>query len=136
MDKEYIIKKILNRLQTALGPIYDDFIDMMKNQNIVISGSFILQCIYNEKWKNSDIDLFVYNDHNISDCCGINHYPLSNSEGMIVKSKVFIYENDDVKFTIYYHNNDISNYDGEDTTIINAKDCIIFDKKTNKASGS
>ena len=100
MDKELVIGKILRRLKSIFGDIYDDFIDMMKNDNIVISGSFILQCIYNESWENSDIDIFIYNN-GLLNCCGITH----NIEPYhtLVELTEFKYENDDIKFSCLYN---------------------------------
>ena len=60
--KDTIINNLDNILKTELEDIYDDFMTEMQYSNTVISGSIILQAYYNEKWKNSDIDIYIY-DH-------------------------------------------------------------------------
>ncbi len=42
--------------------IIDDIFTLIKSRCAVISGSFILQCIYNETYDGSDIDIFDYLD--------------------------------------------------------------------------
>jgi len=57
--KKRTIMEIHNRLKKILNTKYDSFISIMKKMNCVISGSFIIQCMLNEKWEHSDIDIYV-----------------------------------------------------------------------------
>lgn len=63
MDEKYIMKHIQKRivygLQQIFGDNYYTFAKKLYESKAVISGSFILQCILNEKWTNSDIDIYV-----------------------------------------------------------------------------
>ncbi|MCJ7636688.1 MAG: hypothetical protein MUO21_04295 [Nitrososphaeraceae archaeon] len=63
MNKNYfynIIKnRIEHRLKIILGDNYIPFIKMMVKTNAVLSGSFIHQCVLNEKYDNTDIDIYV-----------------------------------------------------------------------------
>ena len=56
-----IEKSIICTVEERMGKIFGDGITIFKNllssTHAVITGSFILQCILNEKWKNSDIDI-------------------------------------------------------------------------------
>lgn len=62
-DKHLIMKIILARttkkLQNIFGEYYDQFVKNMIESNAIIGGSFILQCILNEWWYDSDIDIYV-----------------------------------------------------------------------------
>lgn len=55
---ELIVKKITGNLKKVFEEDYASFARMMHETGGVISGSFILQCILNEKWENSDIDIY------------------------------------------------------------------------------
>jgi hypothetical protein len=57
---ELIIRNIIFRLKDILEDNYEVFISLMQKNKINISGSFIIQCALNEKWTNSDIDLYTY----------------------------------------------------------------------------
>lgn len=59
---ECIIINIQKRLRNVLGIKYDAFIKYITKYNIIISGSFIIQCILNEHYGGSDIDLYSYNE--------------------------------------------------------------------------
>jgi hypothetical protein len=63
IDGAYIMKTIKSRIEGKLslifGKHYDAFVRMMVKYKAILSGSFILQCILNEKWNNSDIDVYV-----------------------------------------------------------------------------
>jgi len=94
---DWIIKRILDELKVELGDIYDDFIEEMRYDNIIISGTFILQAIYKENW-NSDIDIFIKiptksqppkGGRQISnrtwftgnlECCGVTHFKYDKHE--------------------------------------------------------
>lgn len=57
--KKYIIDKINERLFEIFGDRLSDFKQCLKNTGAVISGSFLLQCVLNERWEGSDIDIYV-----------------------------------------------------------------------------
>lgn len=57
--KTSIVKMINNRLSEIFAEQVDDFKKYMKENDCIISGSFVLQCILGEYWPNSDIDLCV-----------------------------------------------------------------------------
>ena len=57
-----IIKNIDRRLKKVLGSSYNMFIKYISVNNIAISGSFIIQCILDEYFEDSDIDLYAYAD--------------------------------------------------------------------------
>lgn len=61
---ESVIMKIIKtrierKLKVILKNNYDAFVNAMAKSKAILSGSFILQCILNEKWSNSDIDIYV-----------------------------------------------------------------------------
>ena len=62
-DIEYIkqrtIHNIHKRLKYLLEDKYEKFIYYLKKSNASISGSFILQCMLDEYWDNSDIDIYI-----------------------------------------------------------------------------
>jgi hypothetical protein len=54
------LKNINDRLKKIFtDEQYVKFKLLLENNNAVISGSFIIQCILNEIWEDSDIDIFV-----------------------------------------------------------------------------
>ena len=61
--EELFKRKIMNtiniRLSDFLGKNLKEFKNEMKTTGSFISGSFILQCILNETWNNSDIDVYT-----------------------------------------------------------------------------
>jgi len=56
--KEETIEELIEKRLTCLGMKGNNIIEELKKTKTVISGSFILQCIYNVSWKDSDIDFF------------------------------------------------------------------------------
>ncbi len=54
--KKLILNTIHKRLQYELG---DNFINIMHRNKAFISGSFIIQCVLDEYWSNSTIDIYV-----------------------------------------------------------------------------
>ncbi len=58
--KNMIISTIIRRLQTTTNVKIDVLLKYMEKNKISISGSFILQCILNEFWEGSDIDMYTY----------------------------------------------------------------------------
>lgn len=62
----YDVKKlILSRLQKIFGEHTQEFNDNLIKYRQYISGSFVLQCIYNTSWENSDIDVYYIEPNNI-----------------------------------------------------------------------
>jgi len=57
--KYVIMNRITTRLKLIFGKDYDHFITAFKKSNSMLSGSFILQCCYNEKYEYSDIDIYT-----------------------------------------------------------------------------
>jgi len=57
--KQNILYNINKRLKYLLGNKYEKFIYYMKKSNAALSGSFVLQCILDEYWDNSDIDIYL-----------------------------------------------------------------------------
>lgn len=59
----YIINQIKYKIKIQLQKIfkqnYDGFVQAMSKSFAVLSGSLVLQCILNEKWNNSDTDIYV-----------------------------------------------------------------------------
>ncbi len=57
--------QINNRLQSIFGHNFDEFRQIMVKQDVVISGSFIIQCLLDEYWKTyteyyrTDIDIYM-----------------------------------------------------------------------------
>jgi hypothetical protein len=60
-----IMIEIERRLRNIFKDKYDQFIQLMTDYNIVISGSFIMQCMLGEDW-SSDLDLFYDQDPTIN----------------------------------------------------------------------
>ena len=58
--KRCIISNINLRLKKILGDNYDTFIKYISKHNVAISGSFIIQCILEEYYEDSDIDIYSY----------------------------------------------------------------------------
>src|SRR5437868_9219660 len=56
--KSNLIYEINFRLNKIFGDKTDDFKQLLKDTNSVISGSFIIQCLLNEYW-NTDIDIYI-----------------------------------------------------------------------------
>lgn len=63
INRDYMTIHMQRRIEAKLKEIFNSeygiFIKKMHEARAVISGSFILQCILNEKWENSDIDIYV-----------------------------------------------------------------------------
>jgi hypothetical protein len=63
INKKIINKSIINIINNKLFEIFGDklgeFKDILRETKAVISGSFIIQCILNEFWDKSDIDIYM-----------------------------------------------------------------------------
>ncbi len=64
--KNVIIKTVINRLESETNIKIDVLLNYMEKNKISISGSFILQCILNEFWADSDIDMYTYENANLA----------------------------------------------------------------------
>lgn len=60
MVKQTTINCIYKNLQFHFGKHYNAFIRFIKTSNLMISGSFIIECILGEKYENSDIDVYIF----------------------------------------------------------------------------
>jgi hypothetical protein len=55
-----VLNKIIDtRLYEIFGNETQIFKQLLEETGGIISGSFVLQCILNEKWDNSDIDIYI-----------------------------------------------------------------------------
>ena len=52
------MEKILKALKDELGELYEEFIEIMRKDNVIISGSFILNLLTDRNYKESDIDIY------------------------------------------------------------------------------
>lgn len=66
------ISEIENRLSVVFGDNLDDVKKIMESFGVIISGSFLIQCILGEKWDGSDIDMYITHDE--------SYYPTSALE--------------------------------------------------------
>uniref|UniRef100_A0A6C0CBV1 Uncharacterized protein n=1 Tax=viral metagenome TaxID=1070528 RepID=A0A6C0CBV1_9ZZZZ len=57
--KKSVINEINRRLYNIFNDDFDDFKSAMRGSGAIISGSFIIQCILGEYWRDSDIDIYV-----------------------------------------------------------------------------
>ncbi len=57
--KYVVVKNITKKLISCSDINYDNLVSYMEKHNVYISGSFILQCILNEYWNDTDIDLYA-----------------------------------------------------------------------------
>lgn len=48
-------KRVIERLKNIFGQNYNEFVKIMIKTRAIISGSFIIQCVLNEYWDNSDL---------------------------------------------------------------------------------
>lgn len=71
---KFLEESILNKINEELREVFGDkmvgFKKLLSESNAVIAGSFILQCMLDEYWEGSDIDIFIpvmgnYPDNNV-----------------------------------------------------------------------
>lgn len=82
MIKKKFIRNINSRLTKVFGNNVDVFKKFLEDTQSFISGSFIMQCILEEEYLDSDIDIYTTNKKNIVDfhnlkiasTYGIGHY--------------------------------------------------------------
>jgi hypothetical protein len=92
-----IKKRVFERLRIIFREDYKEFINTMIKTNAIISGSFIIQCVLNEYWDNSDIDIYVSNNNtlqkgkwNWNDAGGAsNHFNSVSSGNSLVLHRLF-----------------------------------------------
>lgn len=60
---EFVINKLDKKFNKIFGKYKKMVYEMFENTKCVISGSVILQILLNEKWKNSDIDVFYFKEN-------------------------------------------------------------------------
>lgn len=97
-------KKLVAEKLNNFGLDGNDFIDKMKECNGLIAGSFALQCLLNEEYPNSDIDVFIKgNDPHA-------FYNINNITGEEVISKKF------TKFDTYLYEKYAINSDSDNTS--------------------
>jgi len=60
----HIKTRIINNLKNIFEDDYNSFVLAINRAKAIISGSFIIQSILNEKWHESDIDIYVEYDKN------------------------------------------------------------------------
>ena len=53
------MEKVLAILKDELGELYEEFIEIMRKDNVIITGSFILNVLTDRNYKNSDIDIYT-----------------------------------------------------------------------------
>jgi hypothetical protein len=70
--KRNTINEMYKRLRDIFRNDYEDFMYVLRKNNAVISGSFIIQCMLGEYWQDSYIDIFVHKKYNMSDDYRIN----------------------------------------------------------------
>lgn len=62
MLRTLIKRSVLSEIENRLRDIFDDlpqFLQILAKSKSVISGSFIIQCILNEYWNDTDIDIYI-----------------------------------------------------------------------------
>ncbi len=78
--KQVVINNITKKLKQLVKIDYKKFITYIEQNDMSISGSFVLQCILDEYWTESDIDLFVPKEEI---CCDImidnNYFPVDEN---------------------------------------------------------
>ena len=61
--EEFFKRKVINTINTRLSDFFGKNLKEFKNQMKItgsfISGSFILQCILDEAWNDSDVDIYT-----------------------------------------------------------------------------
>jgi hypothetical protein len=85
--EKQLISVINNNLYLIFGEELDNFKRVLNSVEGIISGSFILQCFYGEKWDNSDIDIYIPNykgKHNSNQKKGFQTNPVNNLTKFLV----------------------------------------------------
>lgn len=83
-----IISNIINKLKIIFQDHYDNIIKLMQENNSIISGSFIIQCILDEEWV-SDIDIYEQDTYYGTKCNVHNETILNEYLNKHYKSECF-----------------------------------------------
>lgn len=94
---QIILKEINRRLKLIFKDYYDEFKKQLQDNQAIISGSFILQCILGEDWEDSDVDIYV---------------PIRNSQSKYTYLEDFLYRH---LAQIEYHCREYNNNNIEGT---------------------
>lgn len=76
LSTEFIVEPfdMIHQLSSLGIPNPEEFIDVLIESKAVIAGSFAIQCLINEKYEGSDIDIFHFEGNNNSIYSKINQY--------------------------------------------------------------
>src|SRR3989344_1244809 len=110
-------QKLEYKLRKIIGERFDEFKEIMEQTESIISGSFVLQCIMNKKWKKcnitnkqSDIDIYTTNNTIIKEFIN-NNFDIDICKSICyVKNNEFIIEINSIEniinqiFTINFTN--------------------------------
>lgn len=81
VDSDLMISIIKERIEKRLRIIfldqYDNLVQAMSESKSIISGSFIIQCILDERWLDSDIDIYV----------GVKNHVFSDEKNYLIMDK-------------------------------------------------
>lgn len=116
--KQNVIDEINNRLLCIFGSKINEFKNMLQRTGSFISGSFIIQCLLDEHWTNSDIDIYV---------------PMLNNEvyypsNMYMKTDADNFMYYDMKFDGYYNGVELGEYRDKGVKI---NDCLKYIRNYN-----
>src|SRR5437762_2808080 len=107
MIKDTINLCIYQRLQKILGDHTDKFLELLSENSGVISGSFLLQCILNETYTESDIDIYIpipYYETQAGSFTSIENYIYNIMKGKYITSS-YQYEPENIAYIREYHFN-------------------------------
>lgn len=111
--KQSLINEINNRLGCIFGDKMNDFKEMLMSIGCFISGSFIIQCLLDEYWPKSDIDIYVPMIGNQV------YYP----DDMFMKTDVDDFMYYEMDFDGWHDSVDLGEYLGKGTKI---HDCLKY----------
>jgi hypothetical protein len=97
-----MINKITCELKLLLKNKYGGFMKAVETSGAIISGSFILQCLYGKKWNDSDID--IYARQNKDDYSDIDKYLFSHAPSECYFNSHSDFENADSRSYKPYYN--------------------------------
>lgn len=98
MIKKKFIQNINSRLADVFGDKLDTFKKFLEDTQSFISGSFIMQCILEEKYDGSDIDIYTCKKENVV------NYPLELGT-LFPNEKENMPNNNDARANIHYYQN-------------------------------
>jgi len=68
-DNKFVAYKIYQNLQKLFGDKFGKFIQLFENNNCIINGSYILQSILDVEWIDTDINIIVPTNLEVSNKC-------------------------------------------------------------------